>query len=475
VIPTPTTAPLTLAELVRATQGRLAAGRPEGALGGVTIDSRAAVPGSVFFAIRGHRQDGHAFVADALARGARTLVLTRLPAGIGLPEDVGIVVVDDTTQALGRLAAFHRGRHAIPVVAITGSNGKTTTKELVALVLSRRFRVLRASGSFNNQWGLPLTLLGLGPEDQAAVVELGMSAPGEIAALARIAQPTVGVVTTIAPAHLEFLGSLEGVQKAKGELVEAIPPEGIVILNADDPLVLGLVRAARGRVVTFGADARADVRVVDLASAADGLTFSLRSGSTTVSVRLPLPGRHNAGNAAAAAAVGQVLGVSLAEAAGALADAVAVRGRLVWHEAGGVRVLDDTYNANPPSLRAALDVLREAGEAAGFGRTWVILGDMLELGALSETAHRDAGAWIAALPVAGLLAVGARARTAATAAQAVGCPDVTTWETPEGAAARLAGRLAAGDRVLVKGSRGMRMERAVETLLSELGAGARPC
>jgi UDP-N-acetylmuramoyl-tripeptide--D-alanyl-D-alanine ligase len=466
---------LTLAELARDTEGALIRGESAARVSGVTIDSRAAAAGNVFFAIRGHRQDGHAFAADALARGARALVLTHLPPGLPLADDTGVVLVDDTTRALGRLAAAHRRRHAIPVVAVTGSNGKTTTKELLALVLACRFRVLRASGSFNNQWGLPLTLLGLDETHEAAVIELGMNAPGEIAALARIAQPTVGVVTTVAPAHVEFLGSIEGVQKAKGELVEAIPPDGVVVLNADDPLVLGLARAARGRVVTFGLAEGADVRVGAVAATAEGLTFSLTAGGATVPVRLPLPGRHNAGNAAAAVAAGRTLGVPLAEAARALGGAIAVKGRLVWREIAGVRVLDDTYNANPPSLRAALEVLGEAARAAGQGRTWVILGDMLELGPLAETAHRDAGAWIAAVPVAGLLTVGCRARRAGEAARAAGCPDVSAWDAPEAAAAALAPRLRAGDRVLVKGSRGMRMEQAVEALARTAGPEAARC
>jgi UDP-N-acetylmuramoyl-tripeptide--D-alanyl-D-alanine ligase len=466
----------TLAELAHDAEGTLTRGEAATVVTGVTIDSRAAAPGDAFFAIRGHRQDGHAFASDALARGARALVLTHLPAGLPLAADTGVVLVDDTTRALGRLAAAHRRRYAIPVVAVTGSNGKTTTKELLALVLSCRFRVLRASGSFNNQWGLPLTLLGLDETHEAAVIELGMNAPGEIAALARIAQPTIGVVTTVAPAHVEFLGSIEGVQKAKGELVEAVPPGGVVVLNADDPLVLALARTARGRVVTFGLAEGADVRVASVVATAEGLTFSLTADGATAPVRLPLPGRHNAGNAAAAVAAGGALGVPLAEAARALGGAVAVKGRLHWREIAGVRVLDDTYNANPPSLRAALDVLAEAARAAaGRGRTWVILGDMLELGPLAEAAHRDAGAWIAAVPVAGLFTVGARARGAGEAARAAGCPDVSAWDTPPAAAAALAPRLEAGDRVLVKGSRGMRMEQAVEALARAAGAELARC
>ncbi|HSE94540.1 MAG TPA: UDP-N-acetylmuramoyl-tripeptide--D-alanyl-D-alanine ligase, partial [Methylomirabilota bacterium] len=215
--------PLTLAEVVRGTQGALLGGRLDAVAGGITIDTRTAAPGDVFFAIRGVHQDGHAFVAHARARGAVAAVVTRVPADLTPGPEFGIVLVDDTTQALQRLAAVQRGRFPGPVVAITGSNGKTTTKELTALVLGARFRVLRPPGSFNNQWGLPLTLLGLDTTHEAVVLELGMNAPGEIAALARLARPTVGVVTTISAAHLEGVGSLRGVQAAKGELVEAVP------------------------------------------------------------------------------------------------------------------------------------------------------------------------------------------------------------------------------------------------------------
>jgi UDP-N-acetylmuramoyl-tripeptide--D-alanyl-D-alanine ligase len=461
---------LTLAELVRGTQGALVGGRLDAVVTGVSIDSRTCRAGDAFFAIRGAHQDGHAYIDHARARGAGCAVATRLPGQRGAAPDFPIVLVDDTTAALQRLGAFHRRRFAIPVVAVTGSNGKTTTKELIATVLSARRRVLKPVGSYNNQWGVPLTLLMLGPEHDAAVIELGMNAFGEIAALAQLCQPTVGVVTTIAPAHLEGVGSVEGVQKAKGELVEAIPPDGAVVLNADDPLVLALAGRARGRVVTFGQADGAEVRLSDVAAAETGLVFRLIAGSATADVRLPLAGRHNAWNAAAAAAVGLVLGVPLDEAAVALALAAPVKGRLVWREAGGVAILDDTYNANPASMRAALDTLREAG---GAGRRFAVLGDMLELGPHTEAAHRELGAWVAAVPVAGLAATGPAMRLAAEEARRAGCPDVATFDAPEAAAAHVAARVARGDRVLVKGSRGMRMERAVEALVARLGGGAR--
>ncbi|MBI4011283.1 MAG: UDP-N-acetylmuramoyl-tripeptide--D-alanyl-D-alanine ligase [Candidatus Rokubacteria bacterium] len=464
-------ATLSIADLVRGTQGALVGGRLDGRVTGVSIDSRTCRPGDVFFAIRGVRQDGHAFLRDALGRGAAAAVVSRYPAGITLPGDVPLVFVEDTTHALQRLGAFHRRRHALPVVGVTGSIGKTTTKELAAAVLGQRFRVLKAAGSLNNQWGVPLTLLGLEPGHQAAVLELGMSAFGEIAALAQLARPSVGVVTTIAPAHLEGVGSIEGVQQAKAELVQAIPPDGAVVLNADDPLVLALAAEARARVLTYGRAAGADVRLGEVTPAAGGLAFTLACNGTTVPVRLPLPGRHNAWNAAAAVAVGLALGVPVEVAAGGLAGAVPVKGRLVWRQAGSVRVLDDTYNANPVSLRAALNALRDAGPDGGM---WVVFGDMLELGAASDAAHAEAGRWIAALPAAGLATAGTAARATAAVAAEAGCPDVAAHATPEEAAGHVAARVRAGDRVLVKGSRGMRMERAVEALLARLGGG-RPC
>jgi len=460
---------LTLAELVRGTQGALVGGRLDTLVTGVSIDSRTCRPGDAFFAIRGAHQDGHAFVGHARLRGAACAVTTRIPPGLGAEGDFPVVLVDDTTAALQRLGLAHRRRFTIPVVAITGSNGKTTTKELVATVLSARRRVLKPMGSYNNQWGVPLTLLALEPEHEAAVLELGMNAFGEIAALSQLCLPTVGVVTTIAPAHLEGVGSIEGVQKAKGELVEAIPPDGVVVLNADDPLVMGLAARARGPVMTYGQADAADVRLGDVALANGGLAFRLTAGPAGVEVRLPLAGRHNAWHAAAAAAVGLALGIPLDEAAAALALATPVKGRLVWREAGGVRILDDTYNANPSSVRAALDALREG---TGSGRRWVILGDMLELGAQTESAHRDVGHWVAALPVAGFLAVGPAMRLAAESARAAGCPEIATFASPEGAAAHALPRLVRGDRVLVKGSRGMRMERAAAALLTGLAPAA---
>jgi UDP-N-acetylmuramoyl-tripeptide--D-alanyl-D-alanine ligase len=422
--------------------------------------------GEAFFAIRGYRLDGHAFLAEAASRGASCLVVHSLHDDV--PANVPLVLVEDTTTSLGLLAAYHRARFSIPVVAVTGSNGKTTTKELVAAVLGTRWNVLKPAGSFNNQWGLPLTLLRLAPEHEALVLELGSQHPGEIAALAALARPTVGIVTTVAHAHTEFLGSLDGVREEKAALVRAIPPEGAIALNLDDPRVAGMAREARARVVTYGRAAAAHVRAAgDVAEDQRGLAFTLEAGGERQPVTLAFAGRHNVTNALAAAAAGTALGFALDEIARGLAGARPVAGRCVWRDAGDVRILDDTYNANPVSLQAALGTVA-APRAAGGGRLVVVLGDMLELGAITEDAHREAGRAVVAAGADALVGVGRHALLAVEAARAAGLREVHHATTFEDTVAHLLKRLVPGDVVLVKGSRGMRLERVVDALVARL-------
>src|SRR5215813_2113626 len=293
----------TIRDIVRGTQGALVAGDLGVPVAGVSIDSRTLGVGDVFFAIRGHRLDGHDYLRDAAARGASCLVVHTLPDD--LPASVPLVLVDETTRALGRLAAHHRGTFAIPVAAVTGSNGKTTTKEMMASVLGALGPVLKPEGSFNNQWGLPLTLLRLGPEHRALALELGTNRPGEIATLAALARPTAAAVTTVSSAHTEFLGSLDGIQEEKSALVRAVPPDGSVILNADDPRVLAMQARSRARVWTYSAEGHADVRssgFIEDGPAGLGFTLELPDGRRPV--RLHFAGRHNLTNALAAAGVG---------------------------------------------------------------------------------------------------------------------------------------------------------------------------
>jgi len=456
--------PFTVQDIVRATQGALVAGDLGIPVTGVSIDSRSLNVGEAFFAIRGHRLDGHGFLADAAARGAACMVVHTLPDDV--PANVPLVLVEDTTHALGRLAAWHRGRFAIPVVAVTGSNGKTTTKELAAGVLATRWNVLKPERSFNNQWGLPLTLLQLAPEHQAAMLEIGSNAPGEVAALSALAAPTVGIVTTVAAVHTEFLGSLEGVREEKAGLVRALPADGVAVLNADDPRVAGMARDTRARVVTYGRGGTAAVRAVgEPVDDERGLRFTLEAGGARQEVTLGLAGRHNVINALAAAAAGVALGIPLADVARGLAAVRPVAGRCVWRQAGAVSILDDTYNASPVSVRAALDTV----DAHRRGRrVIVVLGDMLELGAITDDTHREVGRAVAALPADEFVGVGRAMQAAVDAAKEAGLTEARHLTTFEDTVAHLLKRLTAGDLVLVKGSRGMRMERVVDALVARL-------
>ena len=463
--------PFTVQDIVRATQGALVAGDLGIPVTGVSIDSRSLNVGEAFFAIRGHRLDGHGFLADAAARGAACMVVHTLPDDV--PANVPLVLVEDTTHALGRLAAWHRGRVAIPVVAVTGSNGKTTTKELAAGVLATRWNVLKPERSFNNQWGLPLTLLQLAPEHQAAMLEIGSNAPGEVAALAALAAPTVGIVTTVAAVHTEFLGSLEGVREEKAGLVRALTADGVAVLNADDPRVAGMARDTRARVVTYGRGGTAAVRAVgEPVDDERGLRFTLEAGGARQEVTLGLAGRHNVINALAAAAAGVALGIPLADVARGLAAVRPVAGRCVWRQAGAVSILDDTYNASPVSVRAALDTV----DAHRRGRrVIVVLGDMLELGAITDDTHREVGRAVAALPADEFVGVGRAMQAAVDAAKEAGLTEARHLTTFEDTVAHLLKRLTAGDLVLVKGSRGMRMERVVDALVARLArSGPRP-
>ncbi|PYM24991.1 MAG: hypothetical protein DMD78_07455 [Candidatus Rokuibacteriota bacterium] len=461
----------TVQDIVRATQGALVAGDLGIPVTGVSIDSRSLNVGEAFFAIRGHRLDGHGFLADAAARGAACMVVHALPDDV--PANVPLVLVEDTTHALGRLAAWHRGRFAIPVVAVTGSNGKTTTKELAAGVLATRWNVLKPERSFNNQWGLPLTLLQLAPEHQAAMLEIGSNAPGEVAALAALAAPTVGIVTTVAAVHTEFLGSLDGVREEKAGLVRALTADGVAVLNADDPRVAGMARDTRARVVTYGRGGTAAVRAVgEPVDDERGLRFTLEAGGARQEVTLGLAGRHNVINALAAAAAGVALGIPLADVARGLAAVRPVAGRCVWRQAGAVSILDDTYNASPVSVRAALDTV---GAHRRGRRVIVVLGDMLELGAITDDTHREVGRAVAALPADEFVGVGRAMQAAVEAAKEAGLTEARHLTTFEDTVAHLLKRLTAGDLVLVKGSRGMRMERVVDALVARLArSGPRP-
>lgn len=453
----------TPAELTAATGGRWI-GTPPAAIEGVSTDTRTLVPGTLFVALRGEKFDAHAFLGEAAAKGAVAAVVSN--EWEGGAESGPRLAVADTLAALGALARHHRLRFRIPVVGVTGSNGKTTTREMIAAILATRGTVLKTEGNLNNEVGVPLTLLGLDASHQAAVIEMGMNHPGEVARLAAIALPQVGVVTLAAPAHLEGLGTVEAVADAKAELYAGLPEGGIAIANADDARMLRRAQASGRRMITFSATKgrRGDVVVLEIVSqGADGLRFVLGIGNRGVPVHIPaLVGAHNAANAAAAAAAAIALGCTDREIARGLADVRPVGRRLRLERLpSGVQLVDDCYNANPASMSAALRTLVDL--AARGGRPVAVLGDMLELGAFEAEAHRALGEEAARAGVRVLAAFGPRVRAAAEAARAAG---VDAFETQDMDA--LVGwakaTLQPTDVLLVKGSRGMKLERLVEAL-----------
>jgi len=455
----------TARELSAATGGRWTGGTPA-SIEGVSTDTRAIPAGSAFVALRGERYDGHDFLADAARSGASCAVVARGRAASG-PPGLPLLEVDDTLAALGAVARLHRLRFSIPVVGVTGSNGKTTTREMIAAILATRGPVLSTEGNLNNEVGVPLTLLRLLPTHTAAVIEMGMSHRGEIGRLTAIAEPRVGVVTNAFPAHLEGLGSVDGVADAKGELYRGLPADGVVVANADDPRMLHRARKSGRRVLTFsgGSDRDADVVLLDVLSQdPGGMRFLLGIGTKEVEVRLPLVGEHNAVNAAAAAAAALSLGCSDREIVRGLAGVRPVGRRLrVERLPSGVLLVDDCYNANPASMRAALRTLRQL---AGAGRALAALGDMLELGTAEDDLHRELGREAAAAGLAALATFGPLARLAREAAIEAGMARSDTFHTedPLLLVAFVRERLRPGDVLLVKGSRGMKLERLVEAL-----------
>ena len=477
----PDAAPFLSADDLRdLTGGRLLAtsARP---VRGAAVDSRAVQPGALFAALPGERTDGHRFLGDAAAAGAGALLVSEAPSGPDLATlgDVTVVLVPAVLPALQAIAAGWRTRFDPLVVGITGSIAKTSTKEAVATVLGADRRTLRSEGNQNNEIGLPLTVLRLGPEDEAAVLEMGMYVGGEIRELAAIARPRIGVVTAVLGVHLSRIGTIEAVERAKGELVEALPADGVAVLNADDPRVLRMRGRTAAAVLTYGFAADADVGAEAVESAGlDGMRFSLRvpsgAGPAGPARRLPATvpglGRLSVHNALAGAAVGLAAGMAPEAIVAALAGGWSAphRGQIV--RAGGVTIIDDAYNASPASVIAALDLLTGLD-----GRRVAVLGAMRELGDASEAGHREVGA--AAAAVCDLLVVvGPEAAAIAAGARDAGLLPERLIEAAdrEDATGRLAPRLRHGDVVLVKASRGVELEILVEGLAERLSGGAQP-
>jgi UDP-N-acetylmuramoyl-tripeptide--D-alanyl-D-alanine ligase len=441
----------TLAAVAREVGGRLVG--PDAAFAGVGIDTRRLESGALFVAIRGAGADGNDYVEDACEKGAAGALVSRL-SGAALPQ----VEVADTTRAFGEMARAWKRNFDIPVIAVTGSNGKTTVKELLASILGRGRRICSTQGNLNNALGVPLTLMTLGLDHEALVVELGANHAGEIAVLSDIVAPTVGVITNADAAHLEGFGSIAGVAAAKGELLDALPRAGTAVLNADDPFCgEWRARSRAATVVTFGIEAPADCTVRgDVRVEPRGSRFRmLLPEGVTVDVMLPLAGRHNVVNALAAAAAAAAVGVSAADIAAGLEAAHTVGGRLnVLAGPNGSVVIDDSYNANPASARAALDYLGDLE-----GRRILVLGDMGELGPSSAELHAGIGEYARGRCDA-VLALGELSRAAAQSFGDAG----GTYDDIEGLHGALLPMLASDTTVLVKGSRVMALERLVRLL-----------
>jgi UDP-N-acetylmuramoyl-tripeptide--D-alanyl-D-alanine ligase len=431
---------------------------PEEVAQGYSIDSRTVGHGQLFFAVKGERLDGHDFVESALEKGAAAAAVCRDQLG-RYPVKARLLAVEDTLVALQTLATAVRKLWGKPLIAVTGSAGKTTTKEAIAHVLSARFRVLKSEGNFNNHFGLPLMLLKLEPEYDVAVIEMGMSHAGEIRALAKIAQPEIGVVTNVAPVHLEFFDSLAGIARAKYELIESLPAGAVAVLNADDEYVSQFGRDFKGKVVMYGTRATADVRAEKiLAKGWEGAEFDVVIGSVSEHARLPLVGEHNVLNALAAVAVGLERGLKPSEAVAALATLAAADKRGQVLQVGNITVINDCYNSNPKALEAMVDAL--ATMAAK--RRIVVAGEMLELGPAGEEMHRRAGQYVAKKKIDVLLGVRGLAQALVNGArQAGGRAEFVA--SPEEAGEWLAREARDGDVVLLKASRGVKLEKALET------------
>ena len=433
----------------------------------ITTDTRKITPGALFVALKGERFNGEDFAAKAVEAGAAGVLVSSAYQGpMDLPATI-IQAVSDTQLAYQQLAGFWRQKFHIPVIAITGSNGKTTTKDMTASVLSAKFPVLKTQANFNNEIGLPYTLLQLNDLHQAAVVEIGMRGLNQISALAPFAAPSIGIVTNVGETHIELLGSIENIAKAKSELVEAIPCGGTVILNNDNPYTAAMKdKAAQGvKVITFGIDKDADIKADNLVSNDNNTTFQCRIGNNgpLCQMTIPMLGKHNVSNALAAVAAGYCLGLEPQEIARGLSELHMTGMRFECRKLGDYNIINDAYNASPMSMEASLSTLHQATVSKGK-RAIAVLGDMLELGHVAVAAHRKVGQQAAEAGVSCVITLGEMGRDLAAGAKEAGLKQVYACDTHQQAADRLKALLKPGDTVLFKGSRGMAMEKIIDLI-----------
>ncbi|MBE0416605.1 MAG: UDP-N-acetylmuramoyl-tripeptide--D-alanyl-D-alanine ligase [Coriobacteriia bacterium] len=458
--------------LISVTRGTLVWGSTDTMVNGVSTDSRTVEPGALFVAFAGTRADGHDYLEQAIASGARALLITRGSEEMsGVVEsasrrEVAIIRVPDALAALQALARHHRERLFCPVIGVTGSTGKTTTKEFLTSVLATRMKVVSTRGNRNNELGVPLTVMDAGADTDVLVVEMAMRGRGQIIELCHIARPTMGLVTNVGMSHIELLGTQESIASAKAELVEAIPEEGVVFLNGDDAFSGTLALSSRAPVIQYGLADTCDVRAMDITMDGESLaSFEIVTEDIIIPVSLAVPGRHNVYNALAAAAVGVHFGLDPEDVTDGLARASAGEMRMqTFTSAGGIHVINDAYNASPTSMRAAIETL--AGITTAERRV-AVLGDMAELGSLAELAHFRIGEELARHAIDVLITVGERAARIADGARAEGMDSdrVRPCVTADEASEVLDDLLEPGDVVLVKASRVMGLERVVEGIV----------
>jgi UDP-N-acetylmuramoyl-tripeptide--D-alanyl-D-alanine ligase len=462
---------LTLATIAQYAQGALRQGDPDATVSGIGTDSRALPPGELFLALRGEKFDGHDFIPALAAKGALGAVVAndyRPPAD--LPPQFALISVDDTLSGYHRIAAAYRATLPLKVIAITGSNGKTSTKDLTAAVLSRRFRVLKTEANFNNHIGVPRMLLRATRADEILVLEMGMNHPGELAPLARMARPDLGIITNIGIAHLEFMLTRDAIALEKGMVAEAVGANGCVILPADDEYSDGIARRTRARVVLAGFGS-GSVRGADFRQDFAESHFTISARGDSVRVAMPILGRHMAENALLAVAAALECGVPLAECAAGLAQARLTKGRLEPKTVHGWSFLDDTYNANPDSMVAALETL--ALIRVGGARI-AVLGKMGELGAAADPGYQRVGEATARLGVDRLICVGPETELLGRTARDAGVPEVAVVPDVSAAAQMLAAHAAPADLILLKGSRSAALERILALITTAPAASAQP-
>ncbi len=452
----------TLDELITATGGVLIQRGSRQTFTGVSTDSRQINPGEIFIALKGERFNGHDFLAIAAQLGAAALIV--MDDGPTF-EGITIIKVMDTLKALGDIARFHRRRFQAPLIAITGSNGKTTTKDFVASIIGKELSLVKTEANYNNEIGLPLTLLKISTQTQATVVEMGMRGLGQIQNLAGIAEPTIGLVTNVGLTHLELLKTQENIAKAKSELVEALPQSGLAILNGDDALVRKMENSTRARKVFYGIDGpNLDYQAEIIEMTDSGSRFKAIFKNGSIAINLPVPGRHNIMNAIAAVAAAKELGISEQSIQKGLAEPELSGKRLNIIEKNGYRVIDDTYNASPTSVKAAIDVLHssQSGE-----RKIAILADMLELGPTAAQIHYEIGTYAARKGIDHLFAFGDLAKKYAEGMNELAKGHGEYFLEKQALIERLKAYIKPGDFILVKGSRGMKMEEIVNALSTE--------